>query len=174
MSSIPGHGKDGSRFKLRITSPEKEADFDCARYTLGSNGSPGKERTVKLKVSIDGETYAVEVEVVEEDHPRHSQDRRPVPTPPIQSTVLHALAEPGLSPVSDLNEAKLCRSPVAGIVVHVPIRPGQQLQVNDLIVVLEAMKMESAVTAEAAGRVKSVNVAAGDSVKLNQVLVEFD
>jgi methylmalonyl-CoA carboxyltransferase small subunit len=63
---------------------------------------------------------------------------------------------------------------LAGIVVRVPVLPGQQVQVNDLIVMLEAMKMESAVTASAMGRVKSVNVAAGDSVKLNQVLVEFD
>jgi methylmalonyl-CoA carboxyltransferase small subunit len=87
---------------------------------------------VKLKVSIDGKTYAVEVEVVEEDSPRQSQENRPAP---------------GLSPNSDLNEAKLCGSPVAGIVVHVPALPGQQLQVDDLIVMLEAMKMESAVTA---------------------------
>jgi methylmalonyl-CoA carboxyltransferase 1.3S subunit len=129
---------------------------------------------MKLRVSIDGETYEVEVEVVEEDYPRQRQDNRPAPTAPIQSTVLHTLPEPGPSLNSDLNEAKVCRSPVAGIVVHVPVLPGQQLQVNDLIVMLEAMKMESAVTAKAAGRLKSVKVAAGDSVKLNQVLVEFD
>jgi methylmalonyl-CoA carboxyltransferase small subunit len=51
---------------------------------------------------------------------------------------------------------------------------GQQLQVNDLMVMLEAMKMETAVTAPVAGKLKSVNVAPGDSVKVNQVLVEFD
>jgi biotin carboxyl carrier protein len=48
------------------------------------------------------------------------------------------------------------------------------LQVNDLIVVLEAMKMETTVTAPMEGTVKSVNVAPRESVKLNQVLVEFD
>jgi biotin carboxyl carrier protein len=42
------------------------------------------------------------------------------------------------------------------------------------MVMLEAMKMECAVRAPTAGRLKSVNVATGDSVKLNQVLVEFD
>jgi methylmalonyl-CoA carboxyltransferase small subunit len=58
--------------------------------------------------------------------------------------------------------------------VHVPVAPGQRLQVNDLMVVLEAMKMETAVTAPIAGTVKTVNVAPREAVKLNQVLVEFD
>jgi len=40
--------------------------------------------------------------------------------------------------------------------------------------VLEAMKMETNVTAPGAGIVKSVNVTAGDSVKVNQVIVEFE
>jgi len=48
------------------------------------------------------------------------------------------------------------------------------MQVNDLMVVLEAMKMETALTAPMAGKLKSVNVAPRESVKLNQVLVEFD
>jgi methylmalonyl-CoA carboxyltransferase small subunit len=128
---------------------------------------------MKLQISIDGEEYDVEVEVAEEGHPRHSPDNRHS-TATIQSTVLLTPPDPGASTNSDLNEAKLCRSPLAGIVVRVPVLPGQQLEVNDLMVMLEAMKMESAVMAPAAGRLKSVNVATGDAVKLNQVLVEFD
>ena len=128
---------------------------------------------MKLQISIDGEAYEVEVEVAEVGHPRHSPDNRHS-TATIQSTVLLTPPDPGASANSDLNEAKLCRSPLAGIVVRVPVLPGQQLEVNDLMVMLEAMKMESAVMAPAAGRLKSVNVATGDAVKLNQVLVEFD
>jgi methylmalonyl-CoA carboxyltransferase small subunit len=58
--------------------------------------------------------------------------------------------------------------------VQVPVAPGQQLQVNDLMVVLEAMKMETAITAPVEGKLKSVKVTPGESVKANQVLVEFD
>ena len=130
---------------------------------------------MKLQISIDGATYEVEVEVAEEDYPLQSRDNRPAPaTATIQSTVLRTPPKPGSSQNSDFNEAKLCRSPLAGIVVRVLVFPGQQLEADDLMVMLEAMKMESAVTAPAAGRLKSVNVATGDSVKLNQVLVEFD
>jgi methylmalonyl-CoA carboxyltransferase small subunit len=130
---------------------------------------------MKLQISIDGQAYEVEVEVAEEDSPPQRQDNRPAPaSATIQSTVLRSPPKPGSSLDPNNYEAKLCRSPLAGIVVHVPVAPGQRLQVNDLMVVLEAMKMETAVTAPIAGTVKTVNVAPREAVKLNQVLVEFD
>jgi biotin carboxyl carrier protein len=130
---------------------------------------------MKLQISIDGQAYEVEVEVAEEDSPPQMQDNRPAPaSATIQSTVLRSPPKPGSSLDPNNNEVKLCRSPLAGIVVHVPVAPGQRLQVNDLMVVLEAMKMETAVTAPMAGTVKAVNVVPRDAVKLNQVLVEFD
>ncbi len=133
------------------------------------------DRPMKLQISVDGKAYEVEVEVVEEDYAPQIQDNRPAPaSATIQSTVLRTPPKPGSSLNPDLNEAKLCRSPLAGIVVRVPVVPGQQLQINDLMVMLEAMKMESAVTAPVAGRLKSVHVAPGESVKANQVLVEFE
>jgi methylmalonyl-CoA carboxyltransferase small subunit len=42
------------------------------------------------------------------------------------------------------------------------------------MLVLEAMKMETNVTAPVSGKVKSVTVKPGDAVKVNQVLVEFE
>jgi methylmalonyl-CoA carboxyltransferase small subunit len=130
---------------------------------------------MKLQISIDGQAYEVEVEVAEEDYPPQMQGNSlATASATIQSTVLRSPPKPGSSLDPDNHEAKLCRSPLAGIVVHVAVVPGQQLQVNDLMVVLEAMKMETAVTAPMVGTVKSVNVAPRESVKLNQVLVEFD
>ena len=117
---------------------------------------------MKLQVLVDGQVYEVEVEVVEEDHAPQAQDNLPAPaTATIQSTVLRTPPKPGSSPESDVDESKLCRSPVAGIVVRVNVQPGQQLQVNDLMVVLEAMKMETNVTAPISGKLKSVNVSPG-------------
>jgi len=130
---------------------------------------------MKLLIAIDGEVYEVEVEVAEDDYPQQMQDNRPTPaSATIQSTVLRTPSKPGSSLDPDDHEAKLCRSPLAGIVVHVPVAPGQQLQVDDLMIVLEAMKMETTVTAPVEGKLKSVNVVPGESVKVNQVLVEFD
>jgi methylmalonyl-CoA carboxyltransferase small subunit len=60
------------------------------------------------------------------------------------------------------------------VVIKVNVQPGQPIQANDLLVVLEAMKMETNVTAAVAGKVKNVRVAQGDPVKVNQVVIEFE
>jgi methylmalonyl-CoA carboxyltransferase 1.3S subunit len=130
---------------------------------------------MKLHISIDGQAYEVEVEAAEEDSSPQMPGNSPLPaSATIQSTVLRSPPKPGSSLDPGHREAKLCRSPLAGIVVQVAVEVGQQLQVNDLMVVLEAMKMETSVTAPMAGKLKSVNVAPRESVKFNQVLAEFD
>jgi methylmalonyl-CoA carboxyltransferase small subunit len=87
-----------------------------------------------------------------------------------------AVSAPAQAQVAEevADETKVCRSPVTGIVIKVNIAPGQAVQANEPVMVLEAMKMETNVTAHCAGKVKNVRVAQGDSVKVNQVVVEFE
>ncbi|HKS75528.1 MAG TPA: biotin/lipoyl-containing protein [Terriglobales bacterium] len=130
---------------------------------------------MKLQIGIDDKTYEVEVEVLEDD----SLARVPGYLPPspipltLPSTPIAAAPKPAPDK-ANVDESKVCRSPVAGVVLRVNARPAQQLQPNDLMLVLEAMKMETNVTAPVAGKVKNVNVNPGDAVKVNQVLVEFE
>ena len=86
------------------------------------------------------------------------------------------LPEPMLPHAAEGHAAdeKLYRSPVTGLVIKVNVKPGQEIQVNDVIMVLEAMKMETSVTAHHAGKVKRVDVAPGDPVKVHQILVELE
>jgi len=131
---------------------------------------------LKLQISIDGKTYEAEVEVLEDDAvPRQmnygSSLPAPAPVQPVPATAAQSHA-PAAEETAD--EKKVCRSPVTGIVIKVNIEPGQSVQANEPIMVLEAMKMETNVSAHAAGKVKSVRVAKGDSVKVGQVLVEFE
>jgi len=130
---------------------------------------------VKLQIAIDGKSYEVEVEVLQEDAPiRPTYAPYPAVPQTIQSTPTRN-AGPQPEPTNgNVNEAKVCRSPVAGVVIRVNIQLGQKLQANDLILVLEAMKMETNVTAPSAGTVKSINIHPQDPVKVNQVLVEFE
>jgi methylmalonyl-CoA carboxyltransferase small subunit len=72
------------------------------------------------------------------------------------------------------NEEKVCRSPVSGIVASVTAQAGQTLQAGDVLLVLEAMKMETQVTAQVAGKVAVIKVKAGESVQSGQILVEFE
>ncbi len=131
---------------------------------------------MKLQISIDGKTYEAEVEVLEDDAmPRQQNYGTSVPIPVTVPSVQAAAAQSQApAAVEAVEEAKLCRSPVTGIVIKVNVKAGQTIQANDPIMVLEAMKMETNVTAHGAGKVKSVRVAKGDSVKVNQVVVEFE
>lgn len=130
---------------------------------------------MKLQIAIDGKTYETEVEVLEEDVTPQQPSYGPYQ--PLHATVQSMPVAGAQAPVAAAeehgSEDKLCRSPVTGIVIKVNVEPGQSIEANDLIMVLEAMKMETNVTAHSAGKVKSVRVAQGDSVKVNQVVVEF-
>jgi methylmalonyl-CoA carboxyltransferase small subunit len=131
---------------------------------------------LKLQISIDGKTYETEVEVLEDDAmPRQPHD---VPYHPLpvaaQQTPVHGAPTHAPAVEQPADEAKVCRSPVTGIVIKVNIEPGQTVQADEPILVLEAMKMETNVTAHCTGKVKNVRVAQGDSVKVNQVVAEFE
>ena len=132
---------------------------------------------MKLQIGIDGKNYEVDVEVLEDD----AAPRTPgyLPSFPGSATVpsVPVATAPRPAPAAEdanVDEAKVCRSPVAGVVLRVNVKPGQVLQPNDLMIVLEAMKMETNVTAPNAGKVKKVSAQSGDAVKVNQILVEFE
>ena len=127
---------------------------------------------MKLNITIDSKTYEVEVEAAEPEAPAPprgwTMESSPVRVP--------AAAPPAAKPVDSApaDESKVCRSPVSGIVASVIAQPGQTLQVGDVLLVLEAMKMETQVTAPVAGRVAAIKVKAGESVQSGMILVEFE
>jgi methylmalonyl-CoA carboxyltransferase small subunit len=125
---------------------------------------------VKLKITVDGKTYEVEVEASE------PETARPPPSAGPQTRVAApaAAAPPrAAAPTPVADEAKVCRSPIAGTVVRVTAQPGQAIQVGDVLLVLEAMKMETNITAPVAAQVARIAAAVGEPVKTGQVLVEF-
>ena|SRR5208337_4427398 len=98
---------------------------------------------------------------------------------PLVPATVHSVTAPAASAQALDSEKtdgvdKFCRSPVSGIVNRVNVAPGQTITENELIMVIEAMKMETNVTAPRSGIVKRTRVAAGDSVKVNQIVVELE
>ncbi|MDR0951258.1 MAG: ATP-grasp domain-containing protein [Candidatus Ancillula sp.] len=79
----------------------------------------------------------------------------------------------GQSSVVSADPSKIV-SPMQGIVVRVCVDRGQEVKAGDLVVVLEAMKMEKFVTAEADGVVQEIHVVAKDSVQTGQLLVSLE
>ena len=132
---------------------------------------------MQLLLTIDGKKYVVDVEVLEGE-----EVRMPASFPEQTSTIQSkqpcmppALQQYPVQPKADgLPDDKVCRSPIAGIVQRVNVQVGQKLQVNDLLVVLEAMKMETNITAHTAGTVKSIMASPGEAVRSGQVLIEFE
>jgi acetyl-CoA/propionyl-CoA carboxylase biotin carboxyl carrier protein len=64
-------------------------------------------------------------------------------------------------------------APMQGTIVKLPVQDGQQVEAGELVVVLEAMKMENPVTAHKAGTVTGLSCAVGDTVSQGQVLFEI-
>ena len=131
---------------------------------------------MKLRINIDGKTYEAEVEVLEEEASPHQPGYVPYPHVSATSPAVPAPGAYTSGHAAEVHGAdeKLYRSPVTGLVNKVNVKPGQEIQPNELIMVLEAMKMETSMTAHHAGKVKSVNVAQGDPVKVHQILVEME
>ncbi len=69
--------------------------------------------------------------------------------------------------------SKLIISPMPGLVVSLEVTLGQDVQAGEAICIVEAMKMQNIIRAEAAGKVKTINVKPGDSVAADEVMVEF-
>jgi len=128
---------------------------------------------VKLKITLDQKTYEVDVEVAESEASSMAPRGYAVEPAPVRlaASPAPAVAVPTGGAV---NEEKVCRSPVSGTVVRVLAQPGQTLQVGDVLVVLEAMKMETNITAPVSGKVAKVNVAPGEAVQSGQIVMEFE
>jgi methylmalonyl-CoA carboxyltransferase 1.3S subunit len=116
-----------------------------------------------LKVTVDGVVYDVEVEVEEDTRP------------PLGAIFMgggfvpqHA-ATPATAPPSD---GEGITAPLAGSVVKVLVKEGQEIAAGDVLVLLEAMKMETEITAPSEGTVNAVLVSVGDAVTGGQVLVQ--
>ncbi len=129
---------------------------------------------MKLQITIADTTYEVDVEVAEADHASLP------PAYPVGSARLagSAASPPSAPPASRperplADEDRVCRSPVSGVVVKVFAKAGEAIQAGDSLLLLEAMKMETNITAPVAGVVAAIKVGAGQHVQTGNILIEF-
>jgi biotin carboxyl carrier protein len=126
---------------------------------------------VKLIITVEGKKYEVEVEVAETEPPVAV---RYVATGAAAAPRPAAPAAAGDSGRQPADESKACRSPLAGVVSEINVEVGQEVEVEQPVLVLEAMKMFTTITSPVAGKVKSIDVAVGAAVKQGQLLIEFE
>jgi biotin carboxyl carrier protein len=123
-----------------------------------------------LRITLEGKTYDVAVEVLGENAapvsapaPVFSGPQAPAPTP-----------APAPAPVAappSAGGAGSVLSPMAGQVMKIKVSVGTAVSLNQEIVVLEAMKMETPIYAPAPGTVQAINVKEGEAVAEGQVLL---
>ena len=73
-----------------------------------------------------------------------------------------------------IQKLKELSAPMPGRIVSVEVNVGQNLDVGDEILSLEAMKMENVLKAEGVGTVKSILIKTDEVVEKGTVLIEFE
>ena len=118
---------------------------------------------MQLKVTVNGVAYDVEVEVEEEPHT------------PIGAIFMTGgnFSPPHVPTPAAGADADGVTAPLAGTVARVLVEEGQSIEAGDVVVVLEAMKMETEITAPQAGTVSAVLVSPGTAVTSGQVLLQI-
>jgi biotin carboxyl carrier protein len=135
---------------------------------------------MKLKITVHGVAYEVDVEVLDAENDFLQASPLPSVAPsagaaPMAAPATGAPAAPQPqrpAPGSASGDGVI--SPIAGTVLEVKCKPGDEVKNGQELLVIEAMKMETAISAPRDGKVKAVPVAAGDGVRENQLLVEFE
>ncbi|MGI9293121.1 MAG: biotin/lipoyl-containing protein, partial [Pseudomonadales bacterium] len=87
------------------------------------------------------------------------------------SAVQPAAAPTSATPATQGGEPLV--SPLAGNIFKINVKPGQAVHAGDVVIILEAMKMETAVSAPQDGTVSNISVREGDAVSVGDVLLSF-
>ncbi len=117
---------------------------------------------MRLRVHVDGRSYEVDVDVLDDE---------PVIQRPAERDVPETVLRP--RPPHKLPEDSACRSPIAGRVIALLAPEGRSVRRNEPVVLLDAMKMEVPIGPAVDGMVKTIYVQPGDTVTAGQLLFEL-
>ncbi len=65
-------------------------------------------------------------------------------------------------------------APLPGTILEITVKEGDEVKTGDKLAILEAMKMENTIMADAGGKIKAVKVTAGSSVLQGDVIIEIE
>jgi biotin carboxyl carrier protein len=136
----------------------------------------------KLRVTVDGNTYDVTVELPDDaSAPASAVDPVSVPVAPAapaSTPTAPAASTPPPPPAAAAAPAGTAQpgdvpSPLAGRVTAVVVKVGQEVKEGDHLLTLEAMKMNTFVFAPKAGKVADLKVTVGDAVEEGQAMARI-
>lgn len=91
-------------------------------------------------------------------------------------TLVRGAAKRNLEPIKPNPSSSKTKivAPIPGVILSIAVKEGDVIKEDDLLFVLEAMKMENHITAEKAGKVSAVHIKIGQQVLQDEVLIELE
>ena len=122
----------------------------------------------KFNITVNGQAYEVEVEEVKSAVA--AAPRAAAPAPKAAPAPAAPAAPAKAAQAAGAGEHSI-DAPMPGKIIKLVANVGQQVKAGDVLLILEAMKMQNEIAADADGVVKGFNVDAGQSVKVHDSLV---
>ena len=110
------------------------------------------------KIKVNGKSYRVELEEIEQ-----------VDTAPLEEKKRQENKR-----IVDNSGAKEVVSPIQGQVTNIKVKPGDKVQKGDVLLIVEAMKLENEVVSPFEGQVAEILVTKGQNVKAKDVIVTIE
>ena len=127
---------------------------------------------MKYKVTLNNRVYEVEVEQGEAMLVTEYELAAPAVAAPAAAPVAAAPAAPAAAPAAGaLAAGEVITSPMPGNILKINVTQGQKVNEGDVLIVLEAMKMENEISATKSGTVAQINVTKGAVVETGTPLV---
>lgn len=135
------------------------------------------------RVNVNGIPFEVEMQkpINAAKHPALAAIKRgatsaPVAPAPAASPTPTSAAKPAAAPAASSAPAasttgNAIKAPLPGTITAINVKEGDKVNVGDVVIVLEAMKMQNNIEAEYAGTVTSIKVVTGDAVMEGSVLL---
>ncbi len=130
---------------------------------------------MKLRITVEGVGYDVDVEVLDDNGAGTGGAAAPASRPAASAPAAPMAAPAPRAAAAPVGPSdKVVKAPIAGTVVAIKVQAGQAVTKNQVLLTMEAMKMETNISSPADGRIKAIRATAGQAVKSGEPLVEFE
>lgn len=115
-----------------------------------------------IELEVNGTSYSVKMK----------EEVKTIKTP----TLVRKPSIKSIEPINVKSTASIEKiiAPIPGVIMSINVKVGDKIKVGDVVLVLEAMKMENSITSEKSGVVSAIHVAVGQQVLQSEVMIELE